>query len=236
MLIAARDDPAAARAALEHLCLAYRPVVLAVVRRRVGSAVLAEDLTQSFFAALIERRIETRADPLRGRFRALLLTALTRYLSNAEAAQRAQVRGAELTSDASDDDRAVVAAADLDPEGVFMRHWALTVLERALAALRHETAAAGKAELFDALREYLIEAPGSDDYARLAAQFGMRSNTLAVAVHRLRQRLRDCVRAELADTVACDADVDAELQVLRSALGGALRRPSGPRPGSSPVL
>jgi RNA polymerase sigma factor (sigma-70 family) len=218
MLIAARDDPAAARAALEHLCQAYRPVVLAVVRRRVGSHAQAEDLTQSFFAALIERRFETRADPLRGRFRSLLLTALTRFLSNAEAARRAQFRGADLT-DSLDEAGLVATDADPDPEGVFLRHWALTVVDRALNALREEARAAGKLPLFDALREYLVEAPDGDDYARLAARFGMRNNTLAVAVHRLRQRLRACVRAELAETVAWD--VEAELEILRGALGGA---------------
>ena len=227
MLIAARDDPAAARAALEHLCQAYRPVVLAVVRRRVGSHAQAEDLTQSFFAALIERRFETRADPLRGRFRSLLLTALTRFLSNAEAARRAQFRGADLTDSLDDEAGLVAADADPDPEGVFLRHWALTVVDRALTALREEARAAGKLPLFDALREYLVESPDGDDYARLAAQFGMRNNTLAVAVHRLRQRLRACVRAELAETVACDADVEAELEILRGALGGAWRAERG---------
>lgn len=220
MFAAARDNPAAARAALEHLCQAYRPVVLAVVRRRVGSHALAEDLTQAFFIAMIERRIETQADPLRGRFRTLLLTALTRYLQNAEASRKVARRGGDQLHTDIDEHATAVVDGEPDPEGVFLRHWALTVIERALASLRAETAAAGKSTLFDALRDYLVEAPDNDDYARLAAQFGMRPNTLAVAVHRLRQRLRACVRAELAQTVGCDDDVEAELQVLRGALGG----------------
>lgn len=223
---AARDDPAAARVALEHLCRAYRPVVLAVVRRRLGANAQAEDLTQAFFTAMIERRMETQADPLRGRFRTLLLTALNRYLHNAQAARMAVRRGGDQLHADIDDHAAAVVDVEPDPEGVFLRHWALTVIERALAALRAETAAAGKSTLFDALRDYLVEAPDSDDYARLAAQFGMRPNTLAVAVHRLRQRLRTCVRAELAQTVGCEDDVEAELQVLRGALGGAWRRES----------
>ena len=224
---AARDDPAAARTALEHLCLAYRPVVLAVVRRRLGANAQAEDLTQAFFTAMIERRIETQADPLRGRFRTLLLTALNRYLHNAQAARMAVRRGGDQVHADIDDHAGAIVDAEPDPEGVFLRHWALTVIERALAAVRAETAAAGKGALFDALRDYLVEAPDSDDYARLALQFGMRPHTLAVAVHRLRQRLRASVRAELAQTVGCEDDVEAELQVLRGALGGALRREGG---------
>ncbi len=224
VFLAAREDPAAARAALEHLCLAYRPAVLATVRRRVGSQAQAEDLTQAFFTAMIERRIDTKADPLRGRFRSLLLTALTRYLANAQAAQHSARAGGGQAHVAVDADDATLADADPQPDAVFLRHWALTVLDRAQSALRAEALAAGKVRLYDALREYLIEAPEPADYARLAAEFNLRSNTLAVAVHRLRQRLRACVRAELAQTVANEEDVEGELQVLRGALGGSWER------------
>ncbi len=235
VLVAGREDPLQARSALEYLCEAYRRPVLAYVRQRVASRAEAEDLTQSFFATLIERRIESRADPLRGRFRALLLTSLKHFLTNAEASRCAAIRGggaAHLSLDASTE---VESARGDDPEDVFLRHWALAVLQRATQRMRGEAEAAGKLALFDALRGYLIEPPEAEDYARLAQHFDMRSNTLAVAVHRLRQRLRDAVRDELAETVCNEAELESELDLMRQAWGGVKRRASnGPnRTGSA---
>jgi RNA polymerase sigma-70 factor (ECF subfamily) len=223
VFLAGQQDPAASMDALKHLCTAYRAPVLAYVRRRAGPNADAEDLTQSFFAALIERRIQEQADPQRGRFRSLLLTALDRYLQNAATSQQTQRRGGgvvheNLESGGND------VPGDGDPEQAFLRQWALTVLARAMAALTREAQAAGKAELFDALRDYLIESPDDDAYRRLAARFGMRANTLAVAVHRLRQRLRACVRAELQDTVSSDEELRVELETLRQVLGAAGRK------------
>lgn len=222
VFLAGRDDPAASRIAIEHLCQAYWRPVLAYVRRMGHPREEAEDLTQAFFTSLIERRLDSRADPLRGRFRTLLLTALKHYLQNVEAARKAERRGGGSRHESLD---GIEAAAEdgQAPEQVFIRQWAITVLDRAMAALEHDARQAGKAELFDSLREFLVEAPSADDYAQLAARHGMRPNTLAVAVHRLRQKLRQKVRAELAETVNSDADLDAELEVLRDALGGAGR-------------
>jgi RNA polymerase sigma-70 factor (ECF subfamily) len=220
VFLAGQQDPAAARAALQHLCSAYRAPVLAYVRRRRGVGVDAEDLTQSFFTALIERRIQDHADPQRGRFRSLLLTALDRYLINAATFGHAQRRGGGAVHD-DVDVTGVDVPGDGDPEQAFLRQWALTVLSRAMAALEREARTAGKSELFAALREYLIESPDDDAYARLAQNFGMRPNTLAVAVHRLRQRLRACVRQELQDTVSSDEELREELDTLKQVLGGA---------------
>jgi len=219
VFLAGQQNPAASLDALKHLCTVYRAPVLAYVRRRAGPQVDAEDLTQSFFAALIERRIQDQADPQRGRFRSLLLTALDRYLQNAIAAQQTERRGGGVVHENLEDSGADVHAPG-DPEQAFMRQWALTVLSRAMNALALEASAAGKSELFAALRNYLIESPDDDAYARLAASFGMRANTLAVAVHRLRQRLRACVRAELQDTVSSDEELQVELDTLRQVLGG----------------
>jgi RNA polymerase sigma-70 factor (ECF subfamily) len=235
LILAGRDDPAASRSALEHLCRAYRTPVLAYIRRRSSRPAEAEDLTQAFFTALIERRIEDVADPAKGRFRALLLTALVRWLANAEEQRCALRRGGGQVHADIDEQTALADAGDPDPEGAFLRDWALTVLKRAMAALRREALAAGKAELFDALRDSLIESPDAEDYVRIGEHFGMRRNTVAVAVHRLRQRLRACVRAELADTVARSEDVDAEMEALRVALGGVLRESKG-RPGVEEAL
>lgn len=231
VFLAGQQDPLASRDALEHLCTVYRAPVLAYVRRRAGPRADAEDLTQSFFTALIERRIQDQADPQRGRFRSLLLTALDRYLQNASAFQLAERRGGGALHENLES-----AGTDLpgegDPEQAFLRQWALTVLSRAMSALQCEARAAGKAELFDALRDYLIESPDDDAYARLAARFGMRANTLAVAVHRLRQRLRACVRMELQDTVSSDEELEVEMDTLRQVLGGARRGDAGPARGA----
>lgn len=219
LFLAGRDSPEASRAAIEHLCTAYWSPVLAYLRRIGHSRDDAEDLTQAFFADLIERRMDARADPRRGRFRSLLLTALKHYLSNAEAARRAERRGGGLRH-ASLDEVENTLEGDLRPEQAFDRQWAMTVLQRAMRALEEDAQRAGKGELFEALREYLVEPPSAEDYARLAAAHGMRANTLAVAVHRLRQKLRQQVRNELAETVCSSADLDAELEALRTALGG----------------
>lgn len=231
VFLAARSDPVASREALVHLCTAYRRPVLAYIRRRGHAGEDAEDLAQSFFAALIERRIDTQADPQRGRFRALLLSALQRFLINADAHRLADKRGGGMRMEPLDD--ATAGSADGGPEQSFDLHWALTVVDRAVRTLRLEAAATGRVELFDALREYLLEAPAAEDYARLANATGMRANTLAVAVHRLRQRFRQQVREELAETVGSEVDVDAEFGALREALGG--RRPTDPRHAADAV-
>ncbi len=235
VLVAGRENPQQARSALEYLCAAYRRPVLAYVRRRVASRAEAEDLTQSFFASLIERRIESRADPLRGRFRALLLTSLKHFLANAETSRCASIRGGGVTHAGLDASIEVAAAQGENPEQVFLRHWALEVLERAMGRMRAEAEAAGKLRLFDALRAFLIDAPESEDYARLAQQFGMRSNTLAVAVHRLRHRLRDAVRDELAETVCNEAELESELDLMRQTWGGVKRKATSAADRSDPA-
>lgn len=234
LILAGHNGPAASRAALEHLCRAYRAPVLAYIRRRAPDE--AEDLTQAFFADLIERHIEAVADPARGRFRSLLLGALVHYLANQRVHRQALRRGGGTTH-ADIDGLELSDLGDNDPEAAFQRSWALTVLSRALQALRREAEAAGRLAMFEALRECLVESPEAADYAAIAERTGMRRNTVAVSVHRLRQRLRACVRAELADTVANQSDVEQEMDALRQALGGRLRdtdpAPSSPTAHSS---
>lgn len=218
----AGTDCSDARVALEHLCRAYRPPVLALVRRHAQSREHAEDLTQSFFAKFLELGSYAVADPARGRFRTFLMTAIQRFLSNANAYAHAAKRdgGAMLSFDPSISSLGLKAPDEESPERVFERAWAMTVLARSMERLREEAASAGKQALFESLEEFLIEAPATAEYAAAAAALGMRPNTVAVAVHRLRNRLRELLRAEVADTVAGDADVDEEMRVLRSVLGG----------------
>lgn len=211
--------PSASRA-LDELCRVYRPPVLAYVRGRGHGEAEAQDLTQAFFEQLLRLRTHAAADPQRGRFRVFLLVALKRFLSNQYAAANAEKRGGGRVALSLDEDNGVsdTVADHATPDAAFERAWAHAVLRQALQRLQAEAEASGKLELFRALREFLLEAPDADEYARAAERLGLRRNTLAVAIHRLRQRLRDLVREELADTVTDPGELDAELGALQQVL------------------
>ncbi|MBS0514825.1 MAG: sigma-70 family RNA polymerase sigma factor [Proteobacteria bacterium] len=222
VVLRSRGEQADARAALESLCRTYRPPVLAYIRARGHAPDVAEDLAQGFFVSFIERAVHAQADPARGRFRSLLLTALKHFLGDEVDRERALKRGGAVqhapldaidTHDQLDD-----ARQPTTPEQVFERSWAETVLRAALHRLQAEIAKAGKTDLFDALSEFLIERPSEDDYARLAETLQMKRGTLAVAVHRLRARLQACVREELAETAADAASFDQEIDHMHKTL------------------
>lgn len=218
LVLRARGDPAVAHAALETLCRTYRPPVLAYVRSRVRSLDVAEDLTQAFFERFLRQTWHANADPQRGKFRCFLLCALKRFLIDANAEATALKRGGSFHFEPLDED---VSGADGDadsPERAFEREWAKAVLASAVQRLRDEAAQAGKLELFEHLSEFLVERPDEADYVRVADELHLRRNTLAVAVHRLRRRLRDVVRHELAETTADSGGLQDELRVLRGSL------------------
>ncbi len=228
LVLAARSDSAESRLALNTLCRSYRSPVLAYVRGRGHSADAAEDLAQAFFTRFVEHAFHAHADPSRGRFRAFLLTALKNFLNDANDAARAAKRGGEvhmrsLSSLAGGDDSLTAIEDAETPERAFERAWAHSVLQTALNRLRDEAAEAGKSELFGHLREFLVERPDDVDYARVADELKLRRNTVAVAVHRLRHRLRTLVSEELAHTAADDSDLDQELEELRHSLGAVIQ-------------
>lgn len=221
VVLQARGRPDAARAAMETLCRTYRPPVLAYVRRHVGARDVAEDLTQAFFARFLEQAWHARADPARGRFRSFLLTALKRFLLDMRVEAAALKRGGGLRFESLDAEGAPAVAGSDNPEREFDRVWARSVLAAAFTRLRTEAEHANKLALFERLSEFLAEPPDALDYERAAAELGLRQNTLAVAVCRLRRRLRELVLDELTATTVCRVDLAAELQALRAALGAS---------------
>lgn len=218
LVLKAADAAPASRDALAELCRAYRAPVLAFVRHAGAPRADAEDLTQAFFVKFLARGYCAAADPARGRFRTFLLTALQRHLAKSRAHDRASKRGGGVRHEALDETTA--AELDASPEREFERAWAHTVIARALERLEAESVRNGKAALFGRLRPFLVEAPDANDYAALTAELGIRRNTIAVAVRRLRLRLRELIRAELSETVASPADLAEELHALRESLGG----------------
>ncbi|TAM96168.1 MAG: sigma-70 family RNA polymerase sigma factor [Rhodanobacteraceae bacterium] len=218
IVLRARGEPVEARAALEQLCRIYRPPVLAFVLRRGYAADAAEDLTQAFFTRFLERAWHSSADPERGRFRSFLLTALKRFLIDSDAEAATLKRGGGIRFELLDDDTGCAAAAGEAPDAAFEREWAHAVLRAALARLRGEAEQAGKLELFRRLGEFLVERPDEAEYARAAEDLHLRRNTLAVAVHRMRHRLRDLVREELMETTSNRTELEDELRTLRGSM------------------
>lgn len=206
------------RAALESLCRAYRSPVLAYVRSRGYSGADAEDLTQAFFAHFLESGWYVGADPRHGRFRALLLTVLRRFLSDAHSATQALKRGGGCRIESTDFDTAAAGVDESTPEREFERAWARMVLNTAFRRLRAEARHAGKLSLFDALGDFLVERPDRSDYAIVAATLGLKPNTLAVAVRRMRLRLHELVEEELRGSATDDAPSVREYRLVCSVL------------------
>jgi RNA polymerase sigma factor (sigma-70 family) len=217
VVVSAGGEGDEARDALAALCRTYRPPVLAYIRARVGGREDAEDLTQAFFAHLLERRLASRADRGRGRFRSFLLTSLKHFLAS-EYERSVALRRGGGTLQLSGSMLESIAADGIGPEEAFEQEWARTVLREALRRLEGEAAAAGRAELFVQLRPYLVEVPEEGDYDAVAEAFGLRRNTVAVAVHRLRERMREVVREVVVDAAEGSEEIESELRRMRSVL------------------
>lgn len=229
IVLQAREGTSEARAALEQLCRTYRTPVIAYVRRRGNcSAHDAEDLGQAFLTSFIEHATHSRADPARGSFRAFLLTALKHFLDDAGDRAGARKRGGHVqfesldTADGAEGEGIEIASERDTPEQAFERAWAEAALRAAMRRLQAEAAAAGRAPLFERLSEFLIERPSDADYRRLAVELDMRSNTVAVSVHRLRRRLRELLHGELADTAADANGLQGEFDQLHRSLAAVV--------------
>jgi RNA polymerase sigma-70 factor (ECF subfamily) len=227
-ILAAREaDPAAseAREALAELCRAYWYPLYTFIRSRGHDPETSRDLTQDFFARLIEADFLAGVDRGRGKFRSFLLAACTHFLANRRDFERAAKRGGGrriVSIDATEAEGryGLEPSHRLTPEALFARRWALTVLAQALDRLRDEHQATGPAQLerFEALRQTLTGDGRRVPYAELAARLGMTEGAIQVAVHRLRRRYREVLRELIAATVSDPAEIDEEIRDLFAAL------------------
>jgi RNA polymerase sigma factor (sigma-70 family) len=223
VVLEAQGESPAAHEALEKLCRTYWRPIYAFLRRQGVSPEEAEDITQGFFAQLLERRKFSAVRKEKGRLRSFLLGALKYFLADEQRRARAIKRGKgqrlipleELRAD----ERIEMEPADpVTAEMIYERRWALTVLERVLSRLKDEYSAAGNAALFDSLKELLPDEPGATSQAEIAARLGMIENAVRQAFYRFRQRYQSLLREEIAHTVATPGDIEDELRHLIAVL------------------
>lgn len=221
--LGSQTSPGTAEEALAELCRDYWPPLYAFVRRRGHSGHDAQDLTQSFFAYLIESKAHTRADRAQGKFRTFLLVMLKRYLGAAHAHDHRIKRGGAQEFVFLDQDLAAVEALCASQNGqqhpaseerLFEWHWAEALVSRSLKSLRTECAVGAKTRIFEELQPFLtggVQLPAQDE---VAARLTMPLETLRSHLSRLRARYREILRAEIARTVSSEADIDDELRYL----------------------
>ena len=206
-------------AALNELCSAYWTPAYAYIRRRGQGEEEARDLTQEFFARLLEKNWLESAAPERGKFRAFLLTMLKRFLANEHDFATREKRGGGAVLLPLDWDEAPEVADKIEsPEQAFDRRWALTVMHRAAVRLRAEAEVSGRLPLFAALSPFIAADAEPGVYEETGAAFGMSKAAVAMTIHRLRLRLRELTREEVAETVADRSNLEAEMQELMAAL------------------
>jgi RNA polymerase sigma factor (sigma-70 family) len=223
VLAARRNDDERSHEALSKLCQTYWYPLYAFVRRQGYGPEDAQDLTQGFFAHLLERHALAQVDRTKGKFRSFLLASLRHFLSDQWDSARAQKRGsgaAPIALDAAGaETRYGLEAVDqASPDQAFDRNWALALMEQVLAQLRAEQEATGKQAQFALLQDCLMGDPEALRYVDLAAQLGVGEGAVKMAVSRLRRRYRDLLRHAIAHTVTSPAEAEEEIQCLFAAL------------------
>jgi len=223
VVLEAQGESLAAQEALGKLCRTYWRPIFAFLRRQGLPAAEAEDITQGFFAQLLERRSLDAVRKEKGRLRSYLLGGLTYFLADEQRRAMAIKRGKgqrlipleELRAD----ERIDAELADpVTAEMIYERRWALTVLERVLTRLKEEYSTAGNAALFNSLKELLPDEPGSPSQAEIAARLKMNENAVRQAFYRFRHRYQTLLREEIAHTVATPGDIEDELRHLIAVL------------------
>jgi RNA polymerase sigma factor (sigma-70 family) len=215
-------SPASERA-LATLCELYWLPLYGYVRRCVADEAEAKDLTQAFFAELLERNSVRVADPERGRFRSFLLTAFKHFLSKQWDKAKAQKRGGAKSLWSLDLHRAdskirIEPAAGLTAEQAYDRQWAVTLLENIMQQLHDEWATAGRASQFELLKPFLIGDHAGTTYADVAERLQISAGAAKMSATRLRKRYRELLRLEISETVATPEDVDEEIRNLFATL------------------
>jgi len=221
VVLAARGGgrSSASEEALNKLCQTYWYPLYAYIRRRGWDEHQAQDLTQEFFARLLQRDDSLRADPQRGKFRFYLLGALKHFLADAHDHATALKRGGGCVLVSFDEHTAeeryqLEPVDEASPEKLFERRWALTLLDAALSRLRAEYAAAGKSQIYDHLEPFLSDTDSAKTYQDSARELGLSESAVKSAIHRLRRRHRELVREEIAHTVTNASEVEEEIRHL----------------------
>ena len=219
VVLEAQGESPAAQQALEKLCRMYWRPIFAFLRGQGLSTEEAEDITQGFFAQLLERKSFDAVRKEKGRLRSYLLGALKYFLADEQRHAMAIKRGKGQRLISLEELRAgeqieMEPADSITAEMIYERRWALTVLEQVLDRLKNEYRTAGNAALFDSLKQLLPDEPGSPSQAEIAADFGMTENAVRQAFYRFRQRYQSLLREEIAHTVATPGDIEDELRHL----------------------
>jgi RNA polymerase sigma-70 factor (ECF subfamily) len=219
VLRAGRETSSESGAALESLCRAYWQPIYFFARHKSCSEEDAKDLTQHFFSKLLERKDFSGLDPRKGKFRTFLLTAFTHFLSDQYDRGRALKRGGGKAvfslEELSDEDLgSSVASAESCASKVFDVEWARTIVKQALECLKTEMTAAGKKAHFAVLAGFLAKEAEAGDYAVAGEKMGVADTSVAVMVHRMRQRYRQLLRSEVAQTVTSPAELHEEMRHL----------------------
>ena len=225
VLAAGQGNDAQASAALEQLCGTYWYPLYAYVRRRGYEREDAQDLTQEFLAQFLRKNYPARADRAKGKFRTFLLHTLSEFLADQHHRATALKRGGNLSfislEHQSPEERYQLEVPyELTPEKLFERRWAQTLLNRALDRLRQEFVAQGKGAEYEVLRAFEPGEQGPPSYAEAATRLGVSESAVKSMIHRLRERHRELVREEIAQTVPTVAEIDEELRYLVSVLRG----------------
>ncbi len=221
VVLEAQGESSAAKEALEKLCRAYWRPIHSFVRRQGVGLEEAEDMTQGFFAQLLERRSLDDVRKEKGRLRSYLLGAVKHFLADEQRRTMARKRGRgvrpiPLEEMRADEQMEMEPIHQMTPDMIYERRWASTLLDHVLCRLKDEYRQAGNGALFDCLKQLLPDEPGALSQAKVALQLGMTENALRQAFHRFRQRYQSLLREEIAHTVAAPGDIEDELRHLIS--------------------
>jgi RNA polymerase sigma-70 factor (ECF subfamily) len=224
VLMAREGQSSASAKALETLCRAYWYPLYAYIRRLGHSPHDAQDITQSFFGYLLAKGLLAKAAPQAGHFRSFLLGSLNNFMANERRRQQSAKRGGgqspiPLDAQTAEGRYELEPVDPANPQVLFEQAWAVAVIDQSIASLQAEYATAGKAMIFERLCGFLQGERGPLTYAEIGVELDMKEGAVKVAVHRLRQRYREHLRAAVANTVAEPMEVDAELQHLLQVLG-----------------